>query len=164
MSGTSPTADRYEGLETFGTPEEAALAGWRSTPAAHAWVVEIAPATEFAGVYVTVQTDGHPGFHDRDISSCVRTRDGRWFEVGGAQGMAAWSAFARVRQGDMPTTCAPSMGMSIGVTLSCCRRTRQTSEARRRKFLGSAHPERNLQSTFQDAQVSGRLRPRMRRA
>lgn len=84
MSDTSPTADRYEGFETFGTPEEAALAGWRFTPTTHARVVGVAPATEFVGVYVTVQTDGHPGFHDRDISSCVQTPDGRWFEVGSA--------------------------------------------------------------------------------
>lgn len=84
MSNTVPTADRYQGFETFSTPEEAALAGWRSTPAAHARVVEVTPATEFAGMYMTVQTDGHPGFHDRDISSCVQTPDGRWFEAGSA--------------------------------------------------------------------------------
>jgi hypothetical protein len=50
MSNTVPTADRYEGFETFGTPEEAVLAEWRSGPAAHASVVEVALATGFVGV------------------------------------------------------------------------------------------------------------------
>jgi hypothetical protein len=84
MSDGVHAADPHEGLETFGTPEEAALAGWRSTPTAHARVVEVTPATGFVGVYVTVQLDGHPGFHDRDISSCVQAPDGRWLEVGSA--------------------------------------------------------------------------------
>lgn len=84
MSDGVHAVDPHEGLETFGTPEEAALAGWRSTPAARARVVEVTPATGFVGVYVTVQLDGHPGFHDRDISSCVQAPDGRWLEVGSA--------------------------------------------------------------------------------
>lgn len=50
----------------------------------HARIVEVTPATEFVGVYVTVQIDGHPGFHDRDISSCVQVPEGRWLEVGSA--------------------------------------------------------------------------------
>ncbi|MBN9608866.1 MAG: hypothetical protein BGO26_12325 [Actinobacteria bacterium 69-20] len=119
MSNTVPTAGRDEGFETFGTPEDAALAGSRSTPAARARVVEVAPATEFVGAYVTVQTDGHPGFHDRDISSCVQTPDGRWFEAGSAgawHGMMALPAFAWVRDGDMPTRRVPPVGMSIGTT------------------------------------------------
>lgn len=78
------TSVPYAGLELFDTPEEAALAGWRSTPSAPARVVAVVPATEFVGAYVTVQTDGQPGFHDRDISTCVQTPDGRWLEVGSA--------------------------------------------------------------------------------
>ncbi|HEU5005394.1 MAG TPA: hypothetical protein VFT67_00400 [Jatrophihabitantaceae bacterium] len=68
-----------EGVELFDTPEEAALAGWRSTPAAHARVIAVEPIEDFDGVYVTVQTDGHPDSHDRDIAACVRTLDGRWY-------------------------------------------------------------------------------------
>lgn len=83
VSDTVPPADRYEGLETFGTPEEAALAARRSTLTAHARVVEVAPATEFVGVCVKVRTGGHRGFHDRDIPSCVQTPGGRGFEVSG---------------------------------------------------------------------------------
>ncbi len=72
------------GVELFDTPEEAALAGWRSTPSAHAQVIGIEPSEHFDGVYVTVRTDGHPGFHDRDISSCVRAPYGKWWEGGSA--------------------------------------------------------------------------------
>lgn len=68
------------GVEMFDTPEEAALASWRSTPAANARVVGIEPMPDFDGVFVTVQTDGHPGFHDRDMACVVRTPDGKWWE------------------------------------------------------------------------------------
>lgn len=73
------------GVELFDSPEEAALAGWRSTPTARARVVGVEPSGNFDGVYVTVFTDGHPGFHDRDISSCLRAPHGKWWE-GGSSG------------------------------------------------------------------------------
>jgi hypothetical protein len=69
-------------VELFDTPEVAALSGWASTPAAHARVIEVRPTDAFDGVYVIVQTDGPPGFHDRDIASCVRTSNGKWWEAG----------------------------------------------------------------------------------
>jgi hypothetical protein len=31
------------------------------------------------GMYVTVQTNGHPHFHDQDIASCVWAPNGKWF-------------------------------------------------------------------------------------
>ena len=43
------------GVKLFDSPEEAALAGWRSTPAAHARVEGVEPSEIFDGVYVTVQ-------------------------------------------------------------------------------------------------------------
>lgn len=69
------------GAELFDSPELAALTGWRLVPAACARVVAVEPSDYFDGVYVTVQTDGHPGY-DRDISSCVRAPDGQWWENG----------------------------------------------------------------------------------
>lgn len=77
------------GVELFDSPEKAALAGWRSTPSARACVVAVQPSQEFDGVYVTVATDGHPGFHDRDISMCVRAPNGKWWESGSA-GACGW--------------------------------------------------------------------------
>ena len=72
------------GVELFDSPAEAALSGWRSTPAAHARVIAVVPSEHFDGVYVTVRTDGRPGFHDRDISACVRAPNGKWWESGSA--------------------------------------------------------------------------------
>jgi hypothetical protein len=45
-------------------------------------VLAVEIADDFDGAYVTVQTDGHPGFHDRDIASVVREPNGKWREVG----------------------------------------------------------------------------------
>jgi hypothetical protein len=70
--------DPPAGVGLFDTPEEAALSGWGSTPAAHARAVEVRPSADFDGAYVVVQTDGPAGFHDRDIVSCGRSSDGRW--------------------------------------------------------------------------------------
>lgn len=72
------------GTELFDTPEEAALAGWRTTPSAHPRVIAVEPSTQFDGLWVTIRTDGHPGFHDRDITNCQQTSDGRWFAGGSA--------------------------------------------------------------------------------
>lgn len=69
------------GTELFDSPEAAALSGWRSTPGARARVVAVEPTDNFDGVYVTVQTAGHPGY-DRDTSSCVRAPNGQWWENG----------------------------------------------------------------------------------
>lgn len=70
------------GVDLFNTPEEAALSGWQSTPAANARVVAVEPTDDFDGCYVTVQTDGHPGFHDHDIASVVRAPNGKWWTAG----------------------------------------------------------------------------------
>jgi hypothetical protein len=78
----APGDDPPVGVELFDTAEEAALSGWASTPSAHARVVEVRPTTDFHGAYVVVQTDGHPGFHDRDIASCVRASNRKWWENG----------------------------------------------------------------------------------
>jgi hypothetical protein len=74
--------DAPAGVELFDTPEEAALHGWASTPTANARVIEVRETDAFDGVYVVVQTDGHPGFHDRDIASCVRAPNNKWWEGG----------------------------------------------------------------------------------
>jgi hypothetical protein len=71
-----------DGVELFDSPEEAALASWRSTPAAGARVVAVEPSPHFDGVYVTVQTDGHTGHHNRDIASIVRAPSGKWWTSG----------------------------------------------------------------------------------
>ncbi|MET0863960.1 MAG: hypothetical protein ABWZ98_06460 [Nakamurella sp.] len=70
------------GIRLFDTPQEAALDGWRTTPAAHPLVIAVQLGPSADRVYVTIQTDGHPGFHDRDISLCGRTSDGKWWEIG----------------------------------------------------------------------------------
>jgi hypothetical protein len=69
-------------MELFDSPEEAALSGWRSTSSAHARVVAVVPSEDFDGVYVTVQTDGHAGFHDRDIASIIRAPNEKWWASG----------------------------------------------------------------------------------
>jgi hypothetical protein len=74
--------DLPEGVDLFDTAEEAALSGWLSTPSANARVTQVQPTDRFDGVYVTVQTDGHPGFHDRDIVSCARSSNGQWWDAG----------------------------------------------------------------------------------
>ena len=72
-------------VEVFDTAEEAALAGWRSTPAAHPHVIDVQPADQFDGVYVTVGTD-NPRFDHVDISVCVRVGNGKWVETGSSGG------------------------------------------------------------------------------
>ena len=82
---TRDAAAAPSGVELFDSPEEAALAGWRSTPAARARVIAVEAADSFDGVYVTVQTDvgdGRAGFYDTDTSNCVRAPDGKWWENG----------------------------------------------------------------------------------
>jgi hypothetical protein len=76
--------DRIDDDGLYDTPEEAALAGWAETPSAQARVVDVQPFDQGAvkGVYVTIQTDGHPHFHDQDIASCVQAPNGKWFENG----------------------------------------------------------------------------------
>jgi len=79
----SPDAvDPSIGQELFNSPEEAALAGWRSTPRARAQVISVEPGRSADHVYVTIRTDGHPGFHDRDISEFLRASNGMWWETG----------------------------------------------------------------------------------
>jgi hypothetical protein len=83
-----PVADEADSspldVELFDSAEAATLAGWRSTPSARARIVAVRPSESFDGVYVTIATDGHPGFHDRDISTCVRAPNGKWYESGSA--------------------------------------------------------------------------------
>ena len=62
----------------FDSAEAAALSGWESTPSAHARVIGVEPGDKFDGVYVTIQVDGRPDFHDREVTACVRVPDGRW--------------------------------------------------------------------------------------
>ena len=81
LTPMTPSVDPPAGTSLFDTPEEAALDGWRSTPAARARVISVEPSPNGDGLWVTVQTDGHPGFHDRDISCCSQAADGRWFET-----------------------------------------------------------------------------------
>jgi len=77
-------ADPPPGIELFDTPEQAALAGWRSTPGARARVIGVRQGKEPRIVFVTVRTDGHPGFHDRDISTCLQAPNGQWWESASA--------------------------------------------------------------------------------
>jgi hypothetical protein len=62
--------------ELFDSPEEAALAGWRHTPSAHARVVEVRRDDDSA--LVVIEVDGAPGFHDRDACTCERFPNGKW--------------------------------------------------------------------------------------
>ena len=61
----------------FQSPEEAALAGWASTPSAHARVMSVEVVNDRA--QVVVAADGDP-YANHDYVYCVR-RDGRWREV-----------------------------------------------------------------------------------
>ncbi len=74
--------DSFGGGELIDSPEEAALSGWRSTPSAHARVIDVAPGDGFDGVWVTVQIDGYSGVVDVDTSVCVRAPNGKWYENG----------------------------------------------------------------------------------
>ena len=67
--------------KSFESPQEAALAGWRSTPAtrARAVVVEPAPGTPDS-VWVTIEFDEDSGMHHREIVTATRSTDGRWRE------------------------------------------------------------------------------------
>jgi hypothetical protein len=79
--GTEPDA-APEGVDLFDTPEEAAMSDWVSTPSAGAQVIEVRQTDDFDGVYVVVQTAGHPGFYDLDTASCVRAPGGKWWFAG----------------------------------------------------------------------------------
>jgi hypothetical protein len=72
----------------YDSPEEAALAGWTSTPSAHARVVSVEVVNDRA--QVVVATDGDPD-GDHDWVYCVM-RDGRWHEVMSGSGPSSgWS-------------------------------------------------------------------------
>jgi hypothetical protein len=79
---TSRDEDFLAGLELFDSPEAAALSGWRSTPSAHARVIDVAPGDGFEGVWVTMQIDGYSGVVDVDTAVCVRAPNGKWYENG----------------------------------------------------------------------------------
>lgn len=70
------------GADLFDSPEEAALAGWSSAPAAQARVITVEASKDFDGVYVTVGINGPSGFHDRDIAPCVQGPNGKWWSSG----------------------------------------------------------------------------------
>ena len=74
--------DVPEGATLFDTAEEAALAEWSHTPAAHATVVDVRPAEGATAVSVVLQLGESTGFHDQDIVTCVRTPEGRWWTSG----------------------------------------------------------------------------------
>ena len=78
----SASDDDSSEVDLFDSPEDAALSGWVSTPSAHAHVIEVQPTDRFDGVYVIVQTDAPAGFHDRDIVSCARASNGKWWDAG----------------------------------------------------------------------------------
>lgn len=70
----------------FGSPDHAALAGWRGAPAAHARVRSVTIRNGRAEVVVeTDQTD--PDYVD--YTYCVQGADGRWHEVLSGIGPAA---------------------------------------------------------------------------
>ena len=60
--------------ETFPSPEDAALDGWRGTTGAEPYVLSVAVSGDWAEVVIEVG----PGYPD--YVYCVRTRDG-WLEV-----------------------------------------------------------------------------------
>jgi len=72
------------GVRLFGTPEEAALAQWDSTPGAHAHVIAIDASPDANCVFVTIETDATSTCLNRDIATCRRTSDGRWWESASA--------------------------------------------------------------------------------
>lgn len=64
---------------TYETPEQAALAEWRSTPGARARVVAIEPFEGDEGrLWVTVALDENSGMNHQEIEIVTRTPDGRW--------------------------------------------------------------------------------------
>ena len=63
----------------FATPEEAALSQWAHAPSAMARVKEVGAGADEGVVWVSLQVDGTPGFHDLDIINCMQTPDGRWW-------------------------------------------------------------------------------------
>lgn len=72
----------------YDSPEEAALAGWASTPSAHPRVVSVEVVNDRA--QIVVGTDSDPD-GDHDWVYCVR-RDGRWREViSGSGPSSGWS-------------------------------------------------------------------------
>lgn len=73
---------RYPGCLT--PQRKLPLAGWKTSSSAPARVIAVEPSAHFDGLWVTVQTDGHPGFHDRDIANCMQAPDGRCFSIGSA--------------------------------------------------------------------------------
>ena len=74
--------DVPDGVTLFDTAEEAALAEWAHTPAAHARVVEVRPSVDATAVWVVLQLGEPTGFHDQDIVTCVCTPEGRWWTSG----------------------------------------------------------------------------------
>jgi len=80
--------DAPEGASVFDSPEEAALSQWAGTPNARAAVVDVRPAADDGAVWVTIQTDGAPGFHDQDVVTCMQTAEGRWW-AGGSTGASS---------------------------------------------------------------------------
>ena len=80
-----PVWDAPEGVPLFDSPEKAALSQWADTASAHAVVVDVRLAADEGAVWVTVQLDGAPGFHDQDIVTCIKTADDRWW-AGGSTG------------------------------------------------------------------------------
>lgn len=69
--------------EGFGTPEQAALAGWRETPAANARVRST--TVRGARAEVIVETD-QSNVDYLDYVYCVRGPGGRWNEVASGNG------------------------------------------------------------------------------
>jgi hypothetical protein len=73
------TWEAPDGIAVFVTPEEAALSQWANVPSAQARVAEVRPAADEGVVWVSLQLDGTPGFHDLDVINCMQTADGRWW-------------------------------------------------------------------------------------
>ena len=66
----------------FDSPEDAAMAGWQTTPEARARVVEVQRRTDDEVGVIIQLNGGAPGFHDRDACVCVRGPNGKWCENG----------------------------------------------------------------------------------
>src|SRR5205823_8515716 len=84
----TPVWDAPDGVPLFDSPDEAALSQWAGTPRARAVVVDVSPAADDGAVWVTIQLDGAPGFHDQDIVTCMETAEGRWW-AGGSTGSSS---------------------------------------------------------------------------
>jgi hypothetical protein len=110
--------DVPEGVTLFETAEEAALADWAATPAAQARVVEVRPSDNATALWVVLQLGAPTGFHDQDIVTCVRRRDGRWWTSASTGASSGWYRRRDSQQVALRGTCATSRAFDQAAAVS----------------------------------------------